>query len=69
MVSPSIKDCESNGPDQKRQLNWLSALQNANFKESLIRYLLNSSDSSDSTEYIRKPYEADTQMFFHLSKI
>ena len=51
-VNPSIKDCERKdrnkskqtfcvkGHPQKRATNWLDALKNNTFKESLIRYLV-----------------------------
>ena len=51
-VHPSIKDCKRKdrdrstptycmkGPAQKRPTNWLNALKNNAFKESLIRYLV-----------------------------
>ena len=52
-VKPSIKDCERDkrsaenipyqiqGPEQKLPSNWLSALRNPFFKESLILFLVN----------------------------
>ena len=51
-LSPSIKDCERaardgsvdsfkiTGGNQKRPANWMSALRNAGFKESLVKYLV-----------------------------
>ena len=53
-LSPSIKDCKRDsraassvayhitGPSQKRPSNWIQALRNASFKESLIDFLVDS---------------------------
>ena len=55
VVKPSIKDCERDaragasdrsktfeiyGPSQKRPQNFIAALRNGSFKESLIRFLV-----------------------------
>jgi hypothetical protein len=60
-LSPSIKDCERDsrsssstayritGPAQKRPSNWIQALRNANFKESLIEFLVNSWEDDQPT--------------------
>ena len=62
-VSPTIKDSERDlrssssrtssfdilGPGQKRPQNWLEALRNDRFKESLVKYLINSwNDNSNA---------------------
>ena len=58
-LSPSIKDCERDarvsstgkyqitGPTQKRPNNWIQALRNASFKESFIKFLINSWKNDD----------------------
>ena len=61
-VSPSIKDCERDsrasnrsaayyiaGPEQKRPSNWLAALRNDQFKESLVDFLVISWDDKSQT--------------------
>ena len=58
-ITPSIKDCERQarstssvsyqikGAAQKRPGNWISALKNANFKESLVLFLLENWNDDD----------------------
>ena len=64
-VTPTIKDCEREtrastsigykitGPSKKRPSDWIAALRNSKFKESLITVLLESWMENDNTQLFR----------------
>ena len=64
-ITPTIKDCEREarastsigyqitGPSQKRPSNWIAALRNTKFKESLIAFLLQSWKDDDNAQLFR----------------